>query len=58
MVDLSLGIYMLSWPDNHGLGRGDVGKGSLARVSVWNPYRDGESIRSSAKDYGDCTGEV
>ena len=44
MVDLSLGIYMLSWPDNHGLGRGDVGKRSLARISVGNPYRDGESV--------------
>ena len=58
MVDLPLWIHVLPRTDDHGLGRGHVGQGRLARVCVRDPYRDGETVGCAAEEDGYCSREV
>lgn len=49
MVDLPLECHMLSNPDRHLLGWGDIGDWWLAWVCIGNPKRNGESVCCPSK---------
>jgi hypothetical protein len=58
MIDLALGIDVLSGAHHHGVGRGHVDQGRLSRVCVGHPYRDGEAVGCAAEQDGYCAREM
>ena len=58
MIDLALGINVLTRAYHHGVGRGHVNQGRLAWVCVGHPYRDGEAVGCAAEQDGYCAREM
>lgn len=58
MVNLSLGVDVLPWPHDHGLGGGNVYERRLSWVCVRDPYRYGETVCGAAKVDWYCTGDM
>jgi hypothetical protein len=58
VVHLSLQRHMLPNSDSHILCGGHIGNWRLAWVGIWNPKRNGESVRGSSEGDRQCAHQV
>lgn len=58
VVYATLGVYVLARADHHGVVRGDVDEGRLARIGVRDPDGNGEAVSGAAEEDRDGAREV
>lgn len=51
VINLTLWIDMLSWSNDHCLGRGDIDERRLSWIRMRNPYRNGKSISGATEGH-------
>jgi len=58
VVDLTLRVDMLAWPNDHAVGRRHVDKRWLPGIGVRDPEGYGESVSGASERDWHCSGKV